>query len=143
MTAETLLDRLDKVKRTGGGRWSARCPAHPDKSPSLAVRELPDGRVLVHCFAGCGVDSILTAVGLELSDLYPDKPGAAQYTKSPKRELFNALDVLQALAHEALVVDAAAAQIQVRGYLKDDEAERLALASDRIAGGLGYATRHA
>lgn len=141
MTAETFLERLDKVKRAGKGRWSARCPAHSDQSPSLAVRELPDGRVLVHCFTGCGVDSILAAVGLEFSDLYPEQP-EPKYEKAPKRERFHALDVLRALAREAMIVDAAAAQIQARGYLKDDEAERLALASERIAGGLGYAARH-
>lgn len=142
MTAETLLDRLDKVKRTGEGRWSARCPAHPDKSPSLAVRELPDGRVLVHCFTGCGVDAVLAAVGLEFGDLYPEKL-EPKHEKTQKRERFHALDVLKALTHEALVVETAAAKIQSRGWLSDDEAERLALASERIAGGLGYAARHA
>ena len=55
MTAATFLDRLDGVKRTGAGRWLARCPAHDDKRASLAVRELDDGRVLVHDFAGCAV----------------------------------------------------------------------------------------
>ncbi|WP_216819082.1 hypothetical protein [Thiohalocapsa sp. ML1] len=38
MDAELLLGRLDGVIRTGEGRWSARCPAHEDRSPSLSVR---------------------------------------------------------------------------------------------------------
>jgi hypothetical protein len=40
-----LLDRLQGVKRTGPSRWIARCPAHEDRRPSLAVRELDDGRL--------------------------------------------------------------------------------------------------
>ncbi len=44
MTADVLLSRLDGACRTGPGRWIARCPAHDDRHPSLAVRELEDGR---------------------------------------------------------------------------------------------------
>lgn len=66
MSADALLSRLDKVKRTGPDKWVARCPAHDDRGPSLAVRELEDGRVLVHCFAGCGADEVVGAVGLEM-----------------------------------------------------------------------------
>lgn len=75
-TADTLISKLDKVtrSRTSKDRWQARCPAHDDKGPSLSIRETDDGRVLVHCFAGCSVHEIAQAVGLELSDLFP--PGA-------------------------------------------------------------------
>ena len=45
MSADVLLSILEGVKRTGPGRWMARCPAHGDKSPSLSIRELDDGRV--------------------------------------------------------------------------------------------------
>ena len=31
----------------------ARCPAHDDREPSLSIRDGGDGRVLVHCHAGC------------------------------------------------------------------------------------------
>ena len=64
---------LEKVKRTGAGRWIGRCPAHDDRSPSLALRELDDGRVLVHCFAGCSAQEVVTGVGLDLSDLFPSQ----------------------------------------------------------------------
>ena len=74
MTAEEMLSRLEKVKRTGPGRWIARCPAHDDKDPSLSIRELDDGGFLLHCFASCGVDDVVAAIGIELSDLFPEKP---------------------------------------------------------------------
>lgn len=68
---DTLLARLDRVRQTGADRWIARCPAHDDRSPSLSVRALPDGRVLLHDFAGCDVGDVLAALGLSLADLYP------------------------------------------------------------------------
>lgn len=78
MSADSLISLLDKVKSTGKSRWQARCPAHPDKGPSLSIREMDDGRVLVHCFAGCSVHEIVQAVGLELSDLFPLESRATQ-----------------------------------------------------------------
>ena len=62
--ADLLLSRLDGVRRTGSGRWIARCPAHDDRRPSLSVRELDDGRTLLHCFSGCSPDAVLDAIGL-------------------------------------------------------------------------------
>lgn len=67
---EQVLERLDRVKRGGGG-FVARCPAHEDRNPSLSVSEGQDGRVLVRCHRGCTVEAIVAAVGLELADLFP------------------------------------------------------------------------
>ena len=69
----TLLDRLDKVRPKGRGSWTACCPAHLDKSPSLSIKELPDGRTLIHCFSGCAPLDVLSAVGLDWSALYPEE----------------------------------------------------------------------
>lgn len=73
MTVDAFLEELEKVRRNGRG-WTARCPAHEDKSPSLSVREGDDGRILVRCFAGCTVDKVCAALGLRLSDLFPGPP---------------------------------------------------------------------
>lgn len=74
MTADALLSRLDGVRRTGKNRWIARCPAHADRSPSLSVRELDDGRLLLHDFGGCEIESVLVALGLEFDALFPERP---------------------------------------------------------------------
>jgi hypothetical protein len=74
MSADSLLERLEGVRPSGHGRWIARCPAHDDRSPSLSIREMDDGRVLVHCHAGCGAVDVVDSVGLSLSDLFPDGP---------------------------------------------------------------------
>jgi len=101
MTATTLLDRLDGVRLAGIDRWLARCPAHDDKRASLAVRELDDGRLLVHDFAGCSVGDVLAAVGLNFDSLFP--PRSANHRTSPERRPFPASDVLRAVDSEALI----------------------------------------
>jgi hypothetical protein len=73
MSAASLLERLQEVRSVGTGRWVARCPAHEDRSPSLSVRELDDGRVLLHDFAGCEVEAVLGAVGLNMAALFPPR----------------------------------------------------------------------
>lgn len=65
----TLLERLSGVRSTGQGRWTARCPSHDDRSPSLSIR-LAGDRLLIHCFSGCKPDRVLEAVGLSWYDLY-------------------------------------------------------------------------
>jgi len=67
-----LLNRLTKVRTYGEHRWMACCPAHDDKTPSLAVQELRDGRILIHCYAGCGASDVMAAIGLTLRDLFPE-----------------------------------------------------------------------
>jgi hypothetical protein len=56
-----ILRRLDAVRRAGAG-WLARCPAHEDREPSLSIGIGQDGKVLLHCFAGCAFEAILDAV---------------------------------------------------------------------------------
>ena len=48
-------------KKVGSG-WMAKCPAHPDKTPSLSINESADGKVLVHCHAGCSQDEVIAAL---------------------------------------------------------------------------------
>ncbi|MES2820111.1 MAG: hypothetical protein V4812_14110 [Pseudomonadota bacterium] len=66
----TLLPRLARVRAVAPGQWVARCPAHPDRHPSLRIRELPDGTLLVKCWVGCSAQAVCAAVGLELRDLF-------------------------------------------------------------------------
>ena len=67
----------------------------------MTVRELEDGRVLVHCFAGCTVEEILSGAGLTFDALFPDKP---QERAQGLRRPFPAADVLAALADDAMHV---------------------------------------
>lgn len=71
MCVNTLLERL-KHKKVKEGQWVAVCPAHNDKSPSLHVKENEDGRVLIHCKAGCGANEVISAINLTWDALFPD-----------------------------------------------------------------------
>jgi len=115
---EALLSRLDGAHSTGRGRWVARCPAHEDSSPSLSIAEGDNGRVLVHCFAGCGAAEIVDAVGLDLRDLFPPRPGASGdvttrdgHRQARMRCELNAREVIVLLARDALTVAVAAGNV--------------------------------
>ncbi len=76
--ADELLTRLEGVKRAGSG-WSAKCPAHEDHRASLSVAEGADGRLLLHCHAGCDLERILEVLGVDVRDLFPaDAQGKAE-----------------------------------------------------------------
>ena len=135
MTAENLLSKLDKVKSSGKNRWMACCPAHGDKSPSLAIRETDDGRTLLHCFSGCSVHEIVSAVGLELSDLFPPKESGEHFVKGERRP-FPAADILRAIAFESTLVLIAAADLLAGQPFNDTDRARLALAVSRIQAAL-------
>jgi putative DNA primase/helicase len=49
------------AKRSGSS-WMARCPAHDDNTPSLAIRESDTGKLLLHCHAGCTQHEVITAL---------------------------------------------------------------------------------
>ncbi len=87
MTVHEFLRLFTTVKQTKKG-WDVNCPAHDDKHPSLGVIEGAEGRIVLHCLGGCSVDSICRALGLELSDLFPDRamPGRAIIKAPPIRQ---------------------------------------------------------
>jgi putative DNA primase/helicase len=69
-----LLARLERVRPVGTG-WVARCPSHPDTTPSLAIALGRDGRVLLYDHGGqCSVADIVKAVGLTVADLFNSAP---------------------------------------------------------------------
>lgn len=65
---ELLLSKLTGVAQSGAG-WKALCPAHADKNPSLSIA-ISDGKILLHCFAGCSTENVMGAIGLDLSLLF-------------------------------------------------------------------------
>lgn len=141
MGADRLLSRLDGVRQTGPGRWIARCPAHADKRASLSIRAMEDGRILVHDFAGCSVQEVVTAVGLDMAALFPERE--IQHGK-PERRPIPAADILRCVAFEALVVASAGAAMLAGEPVSGIDRERLVLAVARLqdaitAGGLAHA----
>jgi hypothetical protein len=85
MTADALANLL-QARRTGRGRWQAKCPGHEDKSPSLSISEGRGGRVLAHCFAGCATAHVMKVLGLSMRDLYAGPPSSTAKARQLARE---------------------------------------------------------
>tara|TARA_R110001592_G_scaffold152745_3_gene380483 strand:- start:1641 stop:2048 length:408 start_codon:yes stop_codon:yes gene_type:complete len=132
---DDLLARFEDVKPRADS-YVARCPAHEDNTPSLALRQTPDGRVLLHCFAGCDVTDILASVDARVSDLFPD---SEQHSTRGLRRPYPAAAVLTALAHEATIISIAAAQMADGEPLSAEDRERVGIANVRLHEGLRYA----
>ena len=84
-----------------GGRWhgcsgSACCPAHEDRSPSLSITDGRDGRLLLHCFAGCSFAAIAKALP---GHCLPDGIGSA--TRDAAEEAKRQADMRAAIERRA------------------------------------------
>lgn len=117
---ENVLTRLHGVKPNGSGKWKACCPAHDDKDPSLSIKEGSDGRVLLHCWAGCETRDVTAAIGLELRDLFP---GEKKLRRGPSK---------QALLHEQIVYHIAVNSLMRGNHLSAEDQARFQLAKQRL-----------
>lgn len=128
--AARLLDRLDRIRPTGPGRWASGCPCCESKrGRPLSIRELDDGRVLVHAFCGCSTESVLGALGLRLTDLFPERVGH-QYP--PCHGRVPARDLLEPAGFEVDVAAILVAEASGGHELTALARARLALAAARI-----------
>lgn len=130
--AEKFLSRVHGVKKTGPDRWIFRVPTRKDKHPSGTARELPDGRLLIHDFAGSTAQEILEAVGLEFSDLYPDTREYSSTPGKPEARPFYASDALRCLAQDVLFIKACAVVLRTGESITDRDHRALDDCMDRI-----------
>lgn len=70
MSIADILHKLDKVTSNATDQYRASCPSHNSQGQTLSLRELNDGRVLIHCFAGCSPTDVMESIGMALDDLY-------------------------------------------------------------------------
>jgi hypothetical protein len=131
---DRVLSRLDDPRPTGPERWRCACPAHGGTNRStLSIGAGHDGAVLLRCWAGCDVDQIVHALGLELVDLFPPKPGTGHGAPPcTRRRLITAAQALDLLHDEALVVTVAVANIGAGQQLTDADRARVMQAGARI-----------
>lgn len=137
-TTADFLARLEGVRRTGQGRWIAKCPSHEDRSPSLSVRECDDGRTLLCCFAGCEAGEVAGALGFTLRDLFP--AGSAEAAHG-RRLPVPAADVLRALELDALTVAVVASDLAKGKALTDHARTALMRSAGRISVAIEVAGR--
>ena len=130
---ENILTRLEKVKGRNGA-YTACCPAHTDKSPSLAIRELDDGRILMKCFANCSIQEIMGAIGMDIGDLFPN----VNKDLPPVKRKYYASDLLKVIEFEAWVVSVAAHTMSTGKKLSDTDRDRMKVATARIMEAVKY-----
>lgn len=151
MSVDNLLSRLERVRKTGRSQWVACCPSHESKSKqSLSIAETADGRVLLHDFGGCSAIAVLEAIGMEFSDLFPERdpddagraPGwrdARAKDARQRREELHPRTALIAIAHD--VTEAAVIVSDVAEGRTEAESVRLHLwtLAGRVASAISLA----
>ena len=99
MNLELIMQRFDNCHERGDG-FTCRCPSHKDNGPSLSVRE-KDGKILIHCFAGCKTSEVLAAVGLRFGDLFSTPADKTRMPMALRADLSHAKTlVYMAACHE-------------------------------------------
>lgn len=119
---DNVIARLPTARANGERHWIACCPAHDDRTPSLSISVTPDQIVLLKCWAGCSVEEILGAIGLNLHSLFPgNKQQLRCYPSSA------------AIALEKAVVAIAKATLDSNGRLSAADQRRYQTALQRLA----------
>lgn len=125
-----LLDRLDRPRQTRPGSWAAGCPCcESRRGRPISVRELEDGRALLHAFCGCSTEAVLAALGLQLTDLF-DTPLTQRAAPSAQR--VSARDLLAVISEEVSIVAVIASDVLDRREISETDWKRLATAAQRI-----------
>lgn len=89
MNAEQIAVVLGRHTRTQTG-FSACCPAHDDKSPSLSISDGENGKILVRCHAGCDQGAVIDA--LKRRNLWPEPERALPKPAAAKRQIVATYD---------------------------------------------------
>jgi hypothetical protein len=90
MQIAEILPKLENPKKTNAG-FVALCPAHFDDKQSLSVAE-SGGKILLKCFAGCQTEYIVSALGLEMKDLFAETLSSFQPKPQPKKRIVATYD---------------------------------------------------
>jgi hypothetical protein len=140
MALEQLLRKLVNVRKVGGGKFVACCPAHEDRTASLGIRVERDDRVLVHCFGGCQTAEVLASLDLNWDVLFADTLHD-QHAKKVIRTPFNAYDALAALHLSCLEANMYCKKMAAGARLTPVEANRLQLIASRLSVAHTYVER--
>jgi len=80
---DDVLTKFDQVIKAGRTDYLVSCPVafhgqgNGDRRPSLSVA-FKNGMVLLHCMAGCHVDDVMVAAGLNWPDLFESSSESSQ-----------------------------------------------------------------
>jgi len=133
-----ILSHFDKVRSTSkNNSYNCLCPAHADRNASLSIKIADDGRVLIHCFAGCDIQNILSAVGLTLDDIIPERIELLK----PIGKAFNPYAILKTMKDEALFVYMCASHIEKGETLEQSDKDKLIDTVQKLKEAYEYANK--
>ena len=131
---EVLLSRLDKGEKLTPGahqaRYRACCPAHDDKNPSLSVTLANSGSILIKCWSGCSAYDVITAVGMEMTQLFPEK---RTHHSPPIHRPFSADQAAKAVSADAMLLAMIAAKLRNGEILTQEEMDAVLDAHTRAS----------
>ncbi len=134
-----VTSRLNGVIKRHNGGMLAFCPSHDDrKGRSLAVSLGRQGQVLLHCFAGCSIHEITSAIDLNQADLFPHTE--SKYDPQTQ-SYFNEWQILESLRFDAMVVLIAARRVLAGGQSTEADIDFLSKAVIRIHEAATYSMR--
>lgn len=129
--ANQVISRLDKASPKGKDKWSAICPAHPDKNPSLSIAIGDDGRVLLKCWAGCAAIDVVKAIGLTMADLFPQQE--KNHIRPGRQRIYpDYRMILRMISHELSVIVIAADRIYTGNTIDDRDMGTIGRAAGNI-----------
>lgn len=135
MHIDDFLSRLNRVRELSDGQYQASCPTamhqNGDQSAGLRIKAGEDGRILVYCYAGCHVELVTQALGLTLSDLFPQperRPGAIA-TRNPR---YLSRDIATVLAYDAATASLALDYAAQGRELSADDLETMSASAGRL-----------
>lgn len=122
---ERLLSSLEKVEKLPPGNHQARyracCPAHGDKNPSLSITLSNSDTILLKCWAGCSAHDVVHAVGMEMTDLFPEQ----KHHSAPVKRPFSADQAAKTIASDAMTIATAAAKLRKSEPLSQDDIDEV------------------
>ena len=134
---ENLLNRLENVQKRGE-RYRAKCPAHGGKNTgTLSVSETNEGKILIKCWVGCSAQEVLSSIGLEMSDLFPERLNHHSTPEQRRKWKQDAThrdwaEYAKDFEYECLIVYVAGLKMCNNELLDSEEMVRLKLALKRI-----------
>ena len=86
----------------------------------------------MHCFGGCSVDAVTSALGLTISDLYPPRENTPGSGSGPLRRTWITADVIRAAAFEASLAAIVASDLAAGRDVSEADRDRLVVAASRL-----------
>jgi hypothetical protein len=132
---DRILERLENVRRFNRG-WRADSPCGNKSRGALSIAEADSGGVLLRDHSGYTVAEVCDAIGLKVSDLFPERerPQSASDRRENRRALALASvqSAAEVLAAEGTIVLSAVGAVMKGEALPLTEVERLREAGRRI-----------